>query len=113
MRKPENTIGSRRDERGRWLRGTTGNAGGRRPEIAGIIRQRTRDGEKLVAMLLEVTSDTREATRDRLAATKVLLDYAFAKPVPNELTRMAEPVLTLEAARGLIASACDSRSAED
>src|SRR5689334_19863536 len=48
------------------------------------IRRRTRGGRTLVELLVAIADDATAAQRDRIAAVRVLLEYGFTKPQPDE-----------------------------
>jgi hypothetical protein len=70
--------------RGRPFRkGQSGNAGGRRKSLAGIIRKGTKDGGELIAFLLQLMRGQVKgaSASDRLRACTELCDRAFGRPV--------------------------------
>lgn len=69
-----------RDAAGRFRPGRSGNPGGRRRTLVETIRLRTRDGNVLVRELVCIVRNPDEATRDRIAASRILLEWGFARP---------------------------------
>ena len=69
---------------GQFLPGRSGNPGGRRRSLVATIRRRTRDGRKLVDLLFGIADDAEAPHRDRIAAARVLLEYGWSKPKPED-----------------------------
>jgi hypothetical protein len=74
----------RRTVAGRWRPGTSGNPGGKRRSLTATIRAKTRNGRRLVALLVGIADDEQATPRDRIAAVRVLLEYGFRKPTPED-----------------------------
>ena len=70
-----------RDGSGRFLKGQSGNPGGRPKGFAERIRAETRDGADLVGFVVRVLHNPRAKTTDRLTAATWLADRGFGGPV--------------------------------
>ena len=73
--KPQN-----RDLSGRFLKGTSGNPGGRPVGFREQIKQSTADGNELVEVVLGVLRDQNASNRERMEAATWLADRGFGKP---------------------------------
>jgi|GEM_PF-4486516 len=72
---PEN-----RAETGQWLRGVSGNPGGRPRGLADLVRRETKDGAELVEFFLAIFRGKRKAPlRQRIEAATWLADRGFGK----------------------------------
>lgn len=71
-------IAEKRDKNGRFL---PGNAGGGRPKIPQEVKEAIRAAcPEAVQVLIEIMSNQREKTCNRLEAAKTLLDRGYGKP---------------------------------
>ncbi len=95
-----------RDERGRWLRGTSGNPGGRPKEVAEVrelARQHTIEAiETLVEIMRHGSPD-----RVRVEAARVLLDRAWGRPTEHVELQGPRIVLDEKVARDIGAALRD------
>ena len=71
-----------RDSAGKFVRGSSGNPGGRPKGLAALIRQKVGDsGEKLVTIAFKIANDNSALDKDRLTAIGWLADHGFGKPL--------------------------------
>ena len=71
-----------RDLSGRFLKGTSGNPGGRPLGFREQIKESTADGNELVEVVLGVLRDQTASNRERMEAATWLADRGFGKPAP-------------------------------
>lgn len=64
----------------RWKPGQSGNVNGKAGVLAKRIRQATNQGREIFEFLLSVMRDPNESTRNRVAASEMLLNRAFGRP---------------------------------
>ena len=65
-----------------FVKGQSGNPGGRPRGLVRAVREQTRDGEELVAFMLTVFRGENDAKlRDRIDAATWLADRGFGKPL--------------------------------
>jgi hypothetical protein len=85
-----------------FVKGQSGNPGGRRKGVVAQIAEMTDDGRKLLEILWEIASghDADAKTRDRIDAAKYLTDRIFGK-APETILAAALPAETAEAAAAL------------
>jgi hypothetical protein len=76
----------------RWQPGQSGNPSGRRAGLAALVRRSTRDGRELVRFLLAVVRDANTKPRERLEATRMLLERGWGRS-----PAVADPLLVAEA----------------
>jgi hypothetical protein len=71
-----------------FVRGQSGNPGGRPRGFGSLIREETRDGAELVEFMLDVARGTRRAKLEtRMSAVSWLADRGFGRPIQTtELT---------------------------
>jgi Family of unknown function (DUF5681) len=109
-RAAENSVETAAVPRGRpFVKGQSGNPGGRPKGIVGAIREQTRDGDDLVAFVVRVFRGEVEGVklRDRLEAATWLADRGFGKPTQGvELAaKDGEPLLSLALVQAVVADA--------
>lgn len=82
---PQITPPVRRDEGGRWLKGSTPNPGGRPKGLAERIRQRTAEGERLLDELFQILDDKVAKPSERLRAIEILFDRGYGKALETSV----------------------------
>lgn len=84
---PDSTqvSGGTRDAAGRFLPGTSGNKGGRRKTLSGLVRKSTKDGKDVVAFLTRVLKgqEPKVTIADRLRAAELLCDRGWGRTRPT------------------------------
>ena len=70
-----------RSATGRFVPGVSGNPTGRPKGLAALVQAETRDGAELVAFMVRVLRDPRQATVLRMQAAQWLADRGFGKAV--------------------------------
>ena len=81
----------------RFQPGHSGNPGGRRVTLCGLIRRATKDGRELVDFHLTVLRDPQHPLRERLTAAAWLADRGFGKSLERvEVTTPADNVFPVE-----------------
>ena len=79
-----------RDEKGRFLKGVSGNAGGRKRMPEDVKEAFKSAGMDAFRVLREILLNTEAADRDRIRAAEIILERGYGKPVqavsmePNE-----------------------------
>ena len=85
MTAPENRLALGRDNGGRFIKGVTGNPGGRPKGLAGYVREETSDGQYLVDKVLYILEHPKgkgiQAQRLQLECIQWLADRGFGKAV--------------------------------
>jgi len=70
-----------------WVKGVSGNPGGRPPGLAELVREQTQDGQELVRFMLGVLRGRKQPVRLRMEAAAWLADRGFGKALQQmELT---------------------------
>ena len=97
------TAGNRPPEGRRFVKGRSGNPGGRPRGLVAAIREHTKDGEQLVDFMLRVFRGEflMAKLRDRIDAATWLADRGFGRPVQGlnvetyeiDLTRLTDEQL--------------------
>lgn len=70
-----------RDEKGRYLKGTSGNAGGRPKGLAEQVRAATHEGADITAFYVKVATDDTVKVETRMEAWGWLADRGWGKAV--------------------------------
>ena len=80
-----------RDDKGKWMRGVSGNPSGRPKGAARRIRSLCQDAvEDIVRDLIQIALDPNQRARDRISAASIILERGLGKPTP-ELPDEEEP----------------------
>ncbi len=102
-----------RDGKGRWVKGTSGNAGGRPRQLSHVVELARQHTTEAINTLATIVADQKASPSARSAAASVLLDRGWGKPVvPIELPddRSVEE-LTTEVVEALVkAQLCETPS---
>lgn len=70
-----------------WVKGVSGNPGGRPPGLAELVREQTGEGAELIDFMLRVLRGKRQPMRLRMEAAAWLADRGFGKALQQmELT---------------------------
>ena len=80
MTSTHSDLPQNRDLSGRFLKGTSGNPGGRPLGFREQIKESTADGNELVEVVLSVLRDQNASNRERMEAATWLADRGFGKP---------------------------------
>ena len=70
--------GNKRDNKGRFIKGSTGNKGGRPKVVSAILEMAQQNGLEAFQRVIELTQSKDE--RIALAACKEVLDRAYGRP---------------------------------
>lgn len=68
---------------GRFRPGQSGNPGGRKKSLAGLVRERTGDGVEIVEYVVSVLRSKKMEPRLRLQAAEWLADRGFGRPTQS------------------------------
>jgi len=96
--------------RGRpFLKGVSGNPGGRPRGFVQTIREATADGSELVSFMLRVLRGKVPGVklRDRLEAATWLTDRSFGRPAPAAPPKAEDERVSLDALRAILSQARD------
>ena len=91
-----------------FVKGQSGNPGGRPRGLVRAVREQTRDGEELVAFMLAVFRGEADAKlRDRIDAATWLADRGFGKPIQamEHAGKDGEALIPLAVIQALVAEA--------
>jgi hypothetical protein len=73
-----------RDDRGKWMRGVSGNPGGRPKGTVRRIRGLCQDAaEAVIREMIELALDPNQRARDRISAANLVLDRGLGKASPE------------------------------
>ena len=78
--KPKPKPGNERDERGRFVKGSTGGGGGR-PKMPEDLKKAFRShSEEACKILVGIMNDKDARNADRIKAAEIILDRGYGKP---------------------------------
>ena len=79
-----------RDKSGKWLRGVTGNAGGKCKRVTELLEYARSQTLASFEYLAKVRDDASEQTSDRMTAARILVAYGVGGPPKTEALLAAD-----------------------
>jgi hypothetical protein len=73
-----------RDKNGHWLRGTSGNTGGRPAALKHVVELSRSYTSDAIRVLGEIVNDSEQPSACRIVACNSLLDRGWGRPVPAD-----------------------------